>query len=198
MDIVLATHNNDKVTEFQTYLNPFGVSLISAKSLDVPEPEETGRTFQENAILKAINTFDHTGKPALADDSGLSVKAIGGQPGIYSARWAGPDKDFGMAMRKVKDMMGNCENKSASFICVLAYAVSSSRVFTYEGRVKGRIVWPPRGDKGFGYDPFFVPDEGDGRSFGEMTLEEKGKFSHRALAIRQFCDDIFSQKKDYG
>ena len=183
--LVLASHNQGKLAEFDGLLAPFGIHVVSAAALGLPEPEETGKTFEENAILKARAAHQASGLPALADDSGLSVTALGGDPGIYSARWAGPKKDFRAAMQKVEDGLvaaGN-EDRSASFICVLALIFEDGHVETVEGACKGRLIWPPRGNGGFGYDPMFMP-AGMTRTFAEIPGDEKQKLSHRARAFR--------------
>ncbi len=184
--LVLATHNAGKAVEINDLLAPHGLRVISAGELGLPEPEETGETFAANALLKAHAAAQASGKPALADDSGLSVAALGGQPGIYSARWAGPSKDFGAAMRRVEAELDGNPNRAAAFICVLALAWPDGHSETFAGRTEGTLAWPPRGGQGFGYDPVFVPDGGDGRTFGEMDMAEKKKFSHRAKAFALF------------
>ncbi len=184
--LVLATHNQGKAREIRELLAPLGIDIVSAADLNLPEPEETGATFAENAILKAEAAAQATGLPALADDSGLAVNALQGQPGIYSARWAGPQKDFAVAMERVWRELNGQADKSASFICVLALArPDGARTQTFEGRLDGTIVWPPRGDKGFGYDPVFIP-EGGRLTFAEIAPAEKQAISHRARAFRKF------------
>ena len=181
--LVLATHNPGKVVELAELLTPFGVEVVSAGSLGLPEPDETGLTFIANAELKALAAATVSGLPALADDSGLCVDARAGAPGIYSARWAGPAKDFGAAMARVNDAMGNDGPRTAHFICALTLAWPDGHVESVEGRVDGRLVWPPRGDRGFGYDPMFVMD-GKSRTFGEISRDEKEADNHRARAFR--------------
>lgn len=185
--LVIASHNEGKVREIEALLGPYGIQPVSAKSLDLPEPEETGTTFVANAELKALQAADLSGLPALADDSGLCVEALNGDPGIFSARWAGPDKDFGLAMKLVEDNLaaaGPDTVRDAHFVCALALAWPDGHVEWFEGRVDGKLVWPPRGEHGFGYDPMFVPD-GHDRTFGEMTHDEKTPLTHRAAAFRQ-------------
>ncbi|MCF8495388.1 MAG: RdgB/HAM1 family non-canonical purine NTP pyrophosphatase [Alphaproteobacteria bacterium] len=183
--LVLATHNPGKVREIEALLRSFYEGAIySAADLNLPEPEETGASFTENASLKALAAARASGKPSLADDSGLSVTALDGVPGIYSARWAGPDKDFDVAMCRVHEELGESVDRSAAFVCVLALAQPDGRVDTFEGRVEGQIVWPPRGVGGFGYDPIFVP-EGHDVTFAEMDPAEKEKISHRARAFEK-------------
>jgi XTP/dITP diphosphohydrolase len=191
--LVIASHNAGKVREIEALLGPYGIQPISAASLDLPEPEETGTTFVANAELKALQAADLSGLPALADDSGMCVEALGGDPGIFSARWAGPSKDFAAAMRLVEDKvraLGPEVDRDASFVCALALAWPDGHVEWFEGRVEGLLVWPPRGEHGFGYDPMFLPD-GESRTFGEMTHEEKTPLTHRAAAFRQLVAAVF-------
>ena len=180
--LVLATHNPGKVVELAELLTPFGVEVVSAGSLGLPEPDETGLTFIANAELKALAAATVSGLPALADDSGLCVDALAGAPGIYSARWAGPAKDFGAAMARVNDAMGNDGPRTAHFICALTLAWPDGHVESVEGRVDGQLSWPPRGDNGFGYDPMFIM-EGKSRTFGEISRAEKEADNHRARAF---------------
>ncbi len=184
--LVIASHNAGKVREIRALLGPFGIEPVSAAELDLPEPEETGTTFVANAELKAMQAADLSGLPALADDSGLCVEALGGDPGIFSARWAGADKDFGLAMRLVEDKLAAIDGASrdAHFICALALAWPDGHVEWFEGRVDGTLVWPPRGNRGFGYDPMFLPN-GEALTFGEMEPETKTPLTHRAAAFRQ-------------
>jgi XTP/dITP diphosphohydrolase len=185
--LVIASHNEGKVREIRALLVPYGVEPVSAKSLDLPEPEETGTTFVANAELKAMQAADLSGLPALADDSGLCVKALNGDPGIFSARWAGEAKDFGLAMQLVENNLQKLEpevDRDAHFVCALALAWPDGHVEWFEGRVDGMLVWPPRGENGFGYDPMFLPD-GHQRTFGEMAADEKTPLTHRADAFRQ-------------
>jgi len=190
--LVIASHNLGKVVEINDLLSQFLVNTISASSLDLDEPEETGKTFVENALLKAEAAAMVANLPALADDSGLVVPALGGQPGIYSARWAQPGKDFGAAMQRVESelvLVGN-QDRRAHFVCVLALAWPDGHAETFEGRVYGTLVWPGRGDKGFGYDPVFVPDGFD-ITFGEMEPQRKHDMSHRAVAFTRLVDACF-------
>ncbi|WP_375398675.1 RdgB/HAM1 family non-canonical purine NTP pyrophosphatase [uncultured Sphingomonas sp.] len=185
--LVIASHNEGKVREIRALLGPHGIDPVSAAELDLPEPEETGTTFVANAELKARQAADLSGLPALADDSGLCVAALGGDPGIFSARWAGPDKDFALAMRLVQDRLealGPEAYRAAWFVCALALAWPDGHVEWFEGRVGGTLVWPPRGGLGFGYDPLFVP-HGRIETFGEMDQDLKHAISHRADAFRQ-------------
>lgn len=181
--LVLATHNPGKVVEIAELLAPFGMEMVSAGELGLPEPDETGLTFIANAELKALAAATASGLPALADDSGLCVDALGGAPGIYSARWAGPGKDFGVAMARVHDEM-KAGVDTAHFICALTIAWPDGHCQSFEGRVDGRLAWPPRGDNGFGYDPMFVMD-GRTRTYGEMARADKEADNHRARAFAQ-------------
>ena len=194
--IVVASHNSGKVREIVDLLGPFGIAVKSASELGLAEPEETGTTFEANAILKAKAAAGASGLVALADDSGLAVDALDGAPGIFSARWAGQTKDFSIAMRKVEDALAENgatthDKRRAQFVAALALATPQGEVETFTGRVEGTLVWPPRGDKGFGYDPVFLPD-GHSRTFGEMSAEEKhgwrpghtDALSHRARAFQ--------------
>jgi len=187
--LVVASHNAGKVREIGALLAPLGIETVSAGDLGLPEPEETGLTFQANAELKARAAADASGFLALADDSGLCVTALDGDPGIYSARWAGPTKDFGLAMEKVEQALKETgsDDRSAAFICGLALATPNGDMDYFEGRVAGTLVWPPRGDKGFGYDPVFVADGYD-ITFAEMDPDAKHAISHRADAFRQLTD----------
>lgn len=193
--LVVASHNAGKVREIRELLAPFGIETLSAGDLGLDEPEETGETFRANAELKALAAAQASGKPALADDSGLCVEALNNAPGIYSARWAGPQKDFDFAMERVR--LGLVEEGTldtrAHFICGLALAWPDGHIDYFEGRVDGELVWPPRGDKGFGYDPMFVPNGFD-ETFGEMEPERKHAMSHRADAFRQLVDSCFGRK----
>ncbi|ONF96362.1 RdgB/HAM1 family non-canonical purine NTP pyrophosphatase [Sphingomonas jeddahensis] len=190
--LVIASHNPGKVREIAALLEGHGLDVVSAAELDLPEPEETGTTFVMNAELKARVAADLSGLPALADDSGMCVEALGGDPGIFSARWAGERKDFGAAMRLVQDKVDAIDGASrdAHFVCALALAWPDGHVEWFEGRVDGTLVWPPRGDKGFGYDPMFLP-EGRDQTFGEMDQDEKHAISHRADAFRQLVAAVF-------
>jgi XTP/dITP diphosphohydrolase len=190
MKLVVASHNPGKVWEINQLIQPYGLDAVSAGELGLDEPEETETTFAGNARLKAVAAAAGSGLPALADDSGLEVACLDGAPGIYSARWAGPGKDFGIAMKKVADEIAGRNGWSASgpranFISVLCLAWPGGDVKIFEGKVFGHLVWPPRGGNGFGYDPMFVPD-GDVRTFGEMEPQEKYAISHRTRAFAAF------------
>ncbi|AWK86093.1 RdgB/HAM1 family non-canonical purine NTP pyrophosphatase [Azospirillum thermophilum] len=187
--LVIASHNKGKVREIADLLGPYVRTFTTAGELGLPEPEETGTTFIANAELKA-RAAAAAGHVAMADDSGLVVPALGGDPGIYSARWAGPEKDFAMAMRKVEEGLAGKTDRSACFVCALTLAWPDGHVESVEGRCSGTLVWPPRGDKGFGYDPMFVPDGFD-ITFGEMEPARKHEMSHRADAFRQLVDRCF-------
>lgn len=189
--LVFATHNDGKLREMGELAAPFGLTVTSAGALGLAEPEETGTTFEANAILKAEAAAAAANLPALADDSGLVVDALDGAPGIYSARWAGPDKDFATAMAKIEEALAEADasdpaQRTARFVAVLALAFPGGPVETFRGEVEGHLVWPPRGENGFGYDPMFVP-EGYERTFGEMRADEKHRLSHRARAFAAFA-----------
>jgi XTP/dITP diphosphohydrolase len=190
--LVIASHNAGKVREIGALLAPFSVEVISAGQLDIEEPEETETTFTGNATLKAHFSAKASGLPALSDDSGLVVPALNGDPGIYSARWGGPEKDFNLAMRKVEEALqaSGSDDRSAYFICALCLAWPDGHEEIFEGRVDGTLVWPGRGDRGFGYDPIFVPDGFD-ITFGEMDPDAKHGMSHRADAFNQLVDACF-------
>ena len=184
--LIAATHNKGKVSELRDLFEPLGFEVVSAIELGLDEPEETEPTFTGNAILKARAAAKATGSPALADDSGLAVTALGGAPGIYSARWAGHPRDFNAAMEKVERELqasGNTD-RSAKFVCALAVVWPDDHAEVWEGYVHGELVWPPRGDKGFGYDPMFIAN-GESDTFGEMEPAKKHAMSHRADAVTQ-------------
>jgi XTP/dITP diphosphohydrolase len=186
--LVLASHNRGKLAEIAALVSPYGLEVRGASKLGLAEPEETGSTFVENAALKARAAALASGHFALADDSGLSVEALDGAPGIYSARWAGPDKDFSLAMARVERELQavRARNFSAAFVCVLALAAPAGEVDLFEGRVHGSLVFPPRGENGFGYDPIFVAD-GMTETFGEIAPALKHAISHRARAFAKFA-----------
>jgi XTP/dITP diphosphohydrolase len=190
--LVIATHNKGKLAEIDDLLRPFGIEVVGAGALGLPEPEETGDSFEANATLKAEAAATATGLPALADDSGLVVSALGGEPGIYSARWAGPARDFSLAMRTVEDRLRGKSDRRAHFVAALALAWPDGDVEVFRGEAHGVLTWPPRGTKGFGYDPMFQP-EGDTRTFGEIEPEEKHRISHRADAFRKLVAACFER-----
>jgi XTP/dITP diphosphohydrolase len=191
--LVIASHNAGKAREIAALLAPFGVEVISAAKLGLPEPEETETTFIGNAELKARAAAERSGLPALADDSGLVVPALDGAPGIYSARWAGERRDFSIAMARVQRELaaGNADDRRAHFIAVLSLCWPDGHCESFQGRVDGRLAWPPRGDKGFGYDPMFAPD-GHDITFGEMEPAAKHAISHRADAFRKLTAACFA------
>ncbi|HBU97172.1 RdgB/HAM1 family non-canonical purine NTP pyrophosphatase [Thalassospira lucentensis] len=188
--LVIASHNKGKIKEIGDLLAPFGIEVFSAGDLDLPEPEETEKTFIGNAQLKSTAAATAANLPALADDSGLAVSALDGAPGIYSARWAGPDKDFDMAMEKVQNGIGSHPDRRATFVCALSLAWPDGHVENFEGRLEGDIVWPKRGRHGFGYDPIFQP-KGYDQTFGEIEPAIKHEMSHRADAFAQLVAACF-------
>lgn len=184
--LVVASHNPGKIREIDDLLRPYGITPTSAGVLGISEPEETETTFAGNARLKALHCALASGRPALADDSGLEVQALGGAPGIYSARWAGPQKDFGLAMARVeRELAARNGERRANFTAALCLAWPDGEAHVFEGKVDGQLVWPPRGDKGFGYDPMFLAD-GEVLTFGEMEPSRKHAISHRARAFKLF------------
>ncbi|MBN9059926.1 MAG: non-canonical purine NTP pyrophosphatase [Rhizobiales bacterium] len=198
--LVLASHNRGKLREFAGLMEPFGLKVVSVGELGLPVPDETGTTFEENAAIKAHAAATASGLPALSDDSGLCVDAIGGDPGVYSADWAAPDGDFARAMRNVEEKLQLAgattpESRTGRFVAVLCLAFPDGTTRYYRGEVEGTMVWPPRGELGFGYDPAFLP-EGHARTFGEMEAEEKhgwsagrpDALSHRARAFALFAE----------
>jgi XTP/dITP diphosphohydrolase len=201
--LVIATHNSGKLREMRELLAPHGINAVSAGELGLAEPDETGTSFTENARIKAIAAAAASGLPAFADDSGLAVDALGGEPGIYSARWAGESKDFGVAMDKVEEHLRarhamSPPQRKAHFVSALCVAWPDGHLEEFEARADGTLVWPPRGTAGFGYDPMFLPDGYD-RTFGEMTAEEKHGLpprglglSHRARAFLKLAEACLS------
>ena len=189
--LVIASHNPGKVREIAAFLTPYGIEAVPIASLGLPEPEETGQTFVENAALKARAAAKESNIPSLADDSGLTVAALNGAPGVYSARWAGPKKDFPSAMARVERELAGKSDRRAAFICALVLAWPDGHCETVEGCVDGIIVWPPRGTKGFGYDPIFLPN-GFATTFGEMDQDAKDRISHRGDAFRKLAARCFS------
>jgi len=191
-ELLIATHNAGKAQEISVLLEEYIERYNSAGDLGLAEPEETGATFVENALIKARAAAQASGMVSLADDSGLAVNALDGEPGIYSARWAGPEKDFSMAMEKVHTELGDTPDRSATFVCVLALCWPDEHTEVFEGHVDGRIIWPARGEKGFGYDPIFVP-EGYDITFAEMEPAQKHKISHRADAFAKLVAGCFKK-----
>ncbi len=187
--LVVASHNPGKVREIADLIAPFGLEAVPAAELALGEPEETEPTFVGNALIKAHAAANTSGMPALSDDSGLCVDALGGEPGVLSARWAGPRKDFRDAMQLVHDRLreSGAKDRTAHFVCALAIAWPDGHAETFEGRVTGSLIWPPRGTLGFGYDPMFVP-EGHSITFGEMRPVQKHAMSHRARAFAKFVE----------
>lgn len=193
--LVIATHNAGKLGEIRDLLAPWAITCVSAGALGLPEPEETAESFTGNAEIKARAAAEASGLPALADDSGFSVAALGGAPGVYSARWAGESRDFAAAMARVQREIGATPDRRAWFSCALCLAWPDGETATFEGRVDGTVVWPPRGEHGFGYDPIFQP-EGDPRSYGEMAPAEKHASSHRARAFARFVAAVLGTPAD--
>lgn len=193
-ELVIASHNQGKINEIKNILAPFNVKIYSADELNLPDVDETGNTFAENAILKAETLSSLSGKPCLADDSGLCVDALSGAPGVYSARYA-PDRDFNKAMDKLLNELQNSSSSdwSAHFSCVLALKIPQQPVRIYEGRVDGCITPRRRGNNGFGYDPIFIP-QGFNKTFAEFSAEEKSSVSHRGKALKLFLDKEFNGK----
>ena len=189
--LLVASHNQGKVGEIAALLSPYGILVRGAAELGLAEPEETGATFAENALLKARAAAEASGLAALADDSGLCVAALDGAPGIHSARWAGPDRDFALAMARVERELKTAADKSAKFVCVLALAAPSGEAETFEGEVRGRLNFPPRGNNGFGYDPIFVA-ECLSQPFGEIAPAQKHAISHRARAFEKFARAVLA------
>jgi XTP/dITP diphosphohydrolase len=189
--LIVATHNKGKLAEFASLLSPYVNNMVSCADLGLPEPEETGATFAENAILKAQAAAKAADMLALADDSGLCVTALKGEPGIHSARWGGPERDMNAAMTRVNTELGSIKDRSAYFICVLALAWPDNHVETVEGRIYGTLVWPTRGDMGHGYDPMFVP-KGLETTFAEMKPAAKDAISHRGRAVKELIKRYFA------
>ena len=192
--VVIASHNPGKVEEIAVLLSEFGIEARGAGELGLAEPTETGASFAANAILKARAAACASGQSALADDSGLEVAALAGRPGIHSARWAGRTRDFGAAMLKLHDVLGEAADRRARFVCALALCWPDGHREVFEGEVRGHLVWPPRGTRGFGYDPVFVP-EGRTRTFAEMAPDEKRRISHRADAFRRLVGECFADRR---
>ena len=188
--LVLASHNQGKLREIEALLRPHGIDVVSAGALGLPEPVEDAPDFAGNARIKALAAATATGLPALSDDSGFCVAALNGDPGVLSARWAGPSKDFAAAMALVHERMGNAPDKAAWFVAALCLAWPDGHTETFLGRIDGIVVWPPRGTRGFGYDPMFEPEDAS-ITFGEMDPDEKHAISHRARAFKQMMEACF-------
>lgn len=181
--ILLASHNKGKVAEFQALFAPMDIEIVGADTVDLPEPEETEDTFEGNALLKARHACQFAGLPALADDSGLAVNALNGAPGVYSARYAGPTRDFNVAMERLWNEVGDNPDKSAQFVAVLALVMPDGQEITTRGEIQGNLIYPPRGTEGFGYDPIFIP-QGETQTFAELGKAGKAKYSHRVRAFK--------------
>jgi XTP/dITP diphosphohydrolase len=195
--LVIATHNPGKLAEMRALLSPCGIEAVSAGALGLPEPEETGASFEENAAIKAHAAARASNRPALADDSGLVVPALGGAPGIYSARWADANKDFRPAMARVERELQGKSDRRAIFVAVLALAWSDGEIESFRGEVHGSVIFPPRGTRGFGYDPIFLP-EGETRTFGELDPETRMRASHRTVAFRKLAAACFGTACENG
>ena len=195
--LVIASHNLGKIEEITELITPLGITVRNSVELQLPEPIEDGLTFIENATIKAISASNNSGLPALADDSGLSINALSGAPGIYSARWAqtANGRDFNFAMERIHNELIKHDDLTAQFTCALALSWPDGHIETFEGILNGKIIWPPRGTKGFGYDPIFQK-LGESRTFGEIESMEKQKISHRAIAFNKMLKSCFLQKDD--
>ena len=193
--LVISSHNTGKIKEFYELFKPFNITLFSSLDFNIDKPKENGNNFSENALIKAYYTYEHTGLASLSDDSGICIEALEGQPGIFSARWAGPKKDFSEAIKKVEKKLKDLkiEKACAFFICSLAIVWPDGSHQLFEGRVDGRLIFPPRGNFGFGYDPIFIP-HGSKETFGEMDPKIKKKISHRAEAFKLLCQACFNEK----
>lgn len=197
--LVVASHNKGKVKEITELLAPFGVTAVSAGDLGLAEPEETGTTFEANAKIKALAAARGANLPALADDSGLCVDALGGEPGVYSARWGGESKNFNLAMEKLQEALSkarayDARDRGAHFACALCLAWPDGHTETFVGKVEGKIVYPPRGNRGFGYDPMFVAEDMT-KTFAEIDPAEKHAISHRARAFQDLIKACFSGRE---
>ena len=195
-ELVIATHNKGKLKEISELVEPFGIKVIPPDVLNIPEPIENGTTFIENAKIKAWSAVMNSGKTSLSDDSGLVVPALNGAPGIYSARWAGPGRDFTAAMARLNTELGD-KDRGAFFVSALVLLWPDGHMEAFEGTVHGVLVWPPRGSLGFGYDPMFLPN-GHNKTFGEFTPSEKHLYSHRSDAFNQLTAACFSDLKKLG
>ena len=191
--LVIATHNKGKLKEISALVVPFGINVIPPDELNIPEPIENGKTFIENAKIKASSAVLNSGKTSLSDDSGLVVPALNGAPGIYSARWAGPEKNFTAAMNRLNKELGD-KDQRAFFVAALVIMWPDGHIEAFEGTVHGKLVWPPRGNLGFGYDPMFLPN-GHNKTFGEFTPDEKHLHSHRSNAFNQLATACLCGRK---
>ena len=189
--LLVASHNEGKVKEIKDLLKNLRIQVVSARDLGLADPEETGATFRENAELKAGLASQAANLPALADDSGLAIEALGGEPGIFSARWGGESRDFNLAMEKIEKRLAGNKNRSAAFVCALSLSWPDGHFETFEGKVNGSLCWPPRGERGFGYDPIFIASGMD-LTFGEINPALKHSISHRADAFRQLSEACFA------
>ena len=190
--LVVASHNKGKVAEIKDLLAPYPLEILSISEFGLSAPEETGKTFIDNAQIKAQAAVEGCGLPCLADDSGISVEALCGEPGIFSARWAGPDRNFNLAMTTVNAKLGDKSNRRAYFVSALTLAWPDGHSESFEGRIYGTMVWPPRGSSGFGYDPMFMPD-GYNETFGEIPYDVKQRISHRAMAFEKLINGCFQR-----
>ncbi len=189
--LIIASHNQGKVNEISELLRPFNITCVAANEVDLPEPEENGSTFEENSRIKALSATSLSQQVALSDDSGLCVNALGGEPGVLSARWAGPDKNFIKASELIQDKLKHKHDYGAKFVCVLTLAWPDMYSETFRGEVSGKLTFPPKGNNGFGYDPIFIPD-GYNKTFAEMNNEIKDIISHRALAFSKLIKAYFT------
>lgn len=192
-EIVIASHNEGKVKEINILLNDIGITALPISNFSSIEPIENGNSFEENALIKARNAKKLSNITSLADDSGLCVEGLNGDPGIYSARWAGPKKDFNEAMLLIEEKLKNIDNKKAYFICALALVNRDNEEHVFEGKINGTLTFPKRGNMGFGYDPIFIP-ENNSMTFGEMEPLKKELISHRAIAFKKFKENIIVNK----
>lgn len=190
--LLIASGNKGKIREIEALLKPFDVDILSAKNFDLQEPVEDGDSFIANAKIKSLYYAQKTGFSALSDDSGLCVDALGGDPGIYSARWAGEEKDFSKAIEKIQNLVGDNTNLKAKFVCALSlYDIETQEFYNFQGEVNGKLSFPPSGEGGFGYDPIFIADGMD-QCFAEINPAIKHKISHRAVAFKKLIDECFS------
>ncbi len=192
--LVLATHNQGKISEIKNMLQGDSINILSAHDLNLPAPEEIEKSFTGNALLKARMAMKLSGLTCLADDSGICVNALSGAPGVHSARWAGEEGDFKKAMHTIEEKITDEQDRSAFFVCIMALVCPNGREEIFEGRIEGDLVWPPRGEGGFGYDPMFQPT-GHTLTFGEMNPSQKQSLSHRACALKKFLACVEEQNE---